>query len=28
YCQKFLWTCDSERPCCEGLVCRLWCKIN
>nr|P60273.1 RecName: Full=Kappa-theraphotoxin-Gr2a; Short=Kappa-TRTX-Gr2a; AltName: Full=Toxin GsMTx-2; Short=MTx2 [Grammostola rosea]P61231.1 RecName: Full=Kappa-theraphotoxin-Ps1b; Short=Kappa-TRTX-Ps1b; AltName: Full=PaTX2; AltName: Full=Phrixotoxin-2 [Paraphysa scrofa]1LUP_A Chain A, GsMTx2 [Grammostola rosea] len=26
YCQKWMWTCDEERKCCEGLVCRLWCK--
>nr|P61230.1 RecName: Full=Kappa-theraphotoxin-Ps1a; Short=Kappa-TRTX-Ps1a; AltName: Full=PaTx1; AltName: Full=Phrixotoxin-1 [Paraphysa scrofa] len=26
YCQKWMWTCDSARKCCEGLVCRLWCK--
>nr|P83476.1 RecName: Full=Beta/omega-theraphotoxin-Tp2a; Short=Beta/omega-TRTX-Tp2a; AltName: Full=Protoxin-2; Short=ProTx-2; Short=ProTx2; AltName: Full=Protoxin-II; Short=PT-II; Short=ProTx-II [Thrixopelma pruriens]2N9T_A Chain A, Beta/omega-theraphotoxin-Tp2a [Thrixopelma pruriens]5O0U_A Chain A, Beta/omega-theraphotoxin-Tp2a [Thrixopelma pruriens]6N4I_E Chain E, Beta/omega-theraphotoxin-Tp2a [Thrixopelma pruriens]6N4I_F Chain F, Beta/omega-theraphotoxin-Tp2a [Thrixopelma pruriens]6N4I_G Chain G, Be len=26
YCQKWMWTCDSERKCCEGMVCRLWCK--
>nr|B1P1B6.1 RecName: Full=Kappa-theraphotoxin-Cg2b; Short=Kappa-TRTX-Cg2b; AltName: Full=Jingzhaotoxin-46; Short=JZTX-46; Flags: Precursor [Chilobrachys guangxiensis]ABY71666.1 cystine knot toxin [Chilobrachys guangxiensis] len=28
YCQKWMWTCDSERKCCEGYVCELWCKYN
>uniref|UniRef100_A0A482Z7V3 Kappa-Theraphotoxin-Ct2a_1 n=1 Tax=Coremiocnemis tropix TaxID=1904443 RepID=A0A482Z7V3_CORTR len=26
YCQKWMWTCDEERKCCEDMVCRLWCK--
>nr|P0DQO7.1 RecName: Full=Lambda-theraphotoxin-Ec2c; Short=Lambda-TRTX-Ec2c; AltName: Full=Kappa-theraphotoxin-Ec2c; Short=Kappa-TRTX-Ec2c [Eucratoscelus constrictus] len=28
YCQFKMWTCDSERKCCEDMVCRLWCKLN
>nr|P0DQO6.1 RecName: Full=Lambda-theraphotoxin-Ec2b; Short=Lambda-TRTX-Ec2b; AltName: Full=Kappa-theraphotoxin-Ec2b; Short=Kappa-TRTX-Ec2b [Eucratoscelus constrictus] len=28
YCQKFLWTCDTERKCCEDMVCELWCKYK
>nr|C0HJJ7.1 RecName: Full=Beta/kappa-theraphotoxin-Gi1a; Short=Beta/kappa-TRTX-Gi1a; AltName: Full=GiTx1 [Grammostola iheringi] len=26
-CQKWMWTCDQKRPCCEDMVCKLWCKI-
>uniref|UniRef100_A0A482Z851 Kappa-Theraphotoxin-Sfo2a_1 n=1 Tax=Selenotholus foelschei TaxID=1905327 RepID=A0A482Z851_9ARAC len=26
YCQKWMWTCDEERKCCEDMVCQLWCK--
>nr|P85117.1 RecName: Full=Beta-theraphotoxin-Gr1a; Short=Beta-TRTX-Gr1a; AltName: Full=GrTx1 [Grammostola rosea] len=26
YCQKWMWTCDSKRKCCEDMVCQLWCK--
>nr|Q2PAY4.1 RecName: Full=Beta/kappa-theraphotoxin-Cg2a; Short=Beta/kappa-TRTX-Cg2a; AltName: Full=Beta-theraphotoxin-Cj2a; AltName: Full=Jingzhaotoxin-5; AltName: Full=Jingzhaotoxin-V; Short=JZTX-V; AltName: Full=Peptide F8-15.73; Flags: Precursor [Chilobrachys guangxiensis]CAJ21615.1 jingzhaotoxin-V precursor [Chilobrachys guangxiensis] len=26
YCQKWMWTCDSKRACCEGLRCKLWCR--